>query len=59
MVITSKGKGKSGGARVITHAVVIEQTDTEVLLLTIYDKSDRENVTDSELKEIMKECGLL
>lgn len=59
MVITSKGKGKSGGARVITHAVVIEQTATEVLLLTIYDKSDRENVTDSELKEIMKECGLL
>src|ERR1700744_3875847 len=41
--IASKGKGKSGGARAITHTVLIENT---VFLLTIFDKSDRENISD-------------
>lgn len=49
--IKSKGKGKSGGARVITCVKVI---DKEVFLLTIYDKSERENVTDKELKKLLK-----
>jgi hypothetical protein len=48
--ITSKAKGKSGGARVITHVVVTEKT---VFLLSIYDKSDKENLTDKELKELL------
>ncbi len=51
MAIASKGKGKSGGARVITHFVV---TDTTVYLLSIYDKADQENLTDNELKELLK-----
>lgn len=50
IAIASKGKGKSGGARVITHAVLIEST---VFLLTIYDKSDRENISDKELDELL------
>ncbi len=37
--ITSKGKGKSGGARVITNLVISENN---VYLLSIYDKSERE-----------------
>ena len=37
MKITSKGKGKSGGARVITLTVLISETDTNIVLLTIYD----------------------
>ena len=49
--IESKGKGKSGGARVLTHIVLAEQT---VYLLSIYDKSDTENLTDKELKELLK-----
>jgi len=43
--IASKGKGKSGGARIITNFVVTDQT---VYLLSIYDKADKENVTDKE-----------
>jgi hypothetical protein len=58
MSITSKGKGKSGGARVITYTVILAETDTEIKLLTIYDKSERENLTDKELLELMIKNGL-
>ncbi|MCF8294779.1 MAG: type II toxin-antitoxin system RelE/ParE family toxin [Bacteroidales bacterium] len=49
--IASKGKGKSGGARVITHLVFKDET---VYLLTIYDKSEIENMTDKEILELIK-----
>jgi hypothetical protein len=48
--IASKGKGKSGGARVITNFVVTDQT---VYLLSIYDKADNENLTNKELEELL------
>ena len=51
MAITSKGKGKSGGARVITNFIISQKT---VFLISVYDKSERENLTDSELKELLK-----
>lgn len=56
MSITSKGKGKSVGARVITLTTLISKTD--VILLTIYDKSECENLTDNELKDIINKSGL-
>ncbi len=49
--IASKGKGKSGGARVITYLQVV---DTNVFLLSIYDKSEQENIPDKELAELLK-----
>ncbi|HEY4786467.1 MAG TPA: hypothetical protein VIH57_10480 [Bacteroidales bacterium] len=49
--MASKGKGKSGGARVISHLVFKDGT---VYLLTIYDKSDIENLTDKEILELIK-----
>ncbi|MEQ6118060.1 type II toxin-antitoxin system RelE/ParE family toxin [Reichenbachiella sp. MALMAid0571] len=51
LAIASKGKGKSGGARVITHFYVSAET---VFLLSIYDKSDKENISDKELLELLK-----
>lgn len=51
MSIESKGKGKSGGARVITCFKIVHST---VFLLTIFDKSERENISDKELSELMK-----
>lgn len=59
MAISSKGKGKSGGARVITFVVVVTASDTEVKLLTIYDKSERTSISDSELLDMLKRNGLL
>lgn len=50
LAITSKSKGKSGGARVITYVHII---DTTVYLLTIYDKSEIETITDKELKTLL------
>jgi mRNA-degrading endonuclease RelE of RelBE toxin-antitoxin system len=51
LAIASKNKGKSGGARVITYLVV---DDTSVFLLTIYDKSELNNIPDKELKIMIK-----
>lgn len=51
IAISSKGKGKSGGARIITNFVVQEKT---IFLLTIYDKSERENISDKELMELLE-----
>lgn len=51
MAITSKGKGKSGGARIITFVQIIE---TNIFLLAIYDKAIAANISDKELKERLK-----
>jgi hypothetical protein len=48
--IASKGKGKSGGARIITNFIISEQT---VFLLSIYDKSEKDNLTDVELAALL------
>lgn len=56
MAIASKGKGKSGGARVITYNV--QQTGSEevlITLMTIYDKSDIENVSDAYLRSLVQQ----
>ena len=56
MAIASKGKGKSGGARVITYNV--QQMGSEevlITLMTIYDKSDIENVSDAYLKSLVQQ----
>ncbi|WP_244906349.1 type II toxin-antitoxin system RelE/ParE family toxin [Schleiferia thermophila] len=49
--MASKGKGKSGGARVITHFYVANNT---VFLISIYDKSEQENIPNNEIKALLK-----
>jgi len=51
LAIASKGKGKSGGARVITHCYVTGDT---VFLLSIFDKSEQESISDNEIKNLLK-----
>jgi len=51
IAIASKGKGKSGGARIIANIVVTEAT---VYLLSIYDKSEKDSLSNSELNELLK-----
>lgn len=51
LAITSKGRGKSGGARVIIRVRLIAD---ELQLLYIYDKADFENVSDAFLRDVMK-----
>ena len=53
--ITSKSRGKSGGARVISCVKVVGET---IYLLTIYDKSETESLTDGELAGLLDETGI-
>lgn len=55
LAIASKGKGKSGGARIIFHILI---SDEIIYLLTIYDKSEKENLSDSELQELLNQINL-
>ncbi|AXR62922.1 type II toxin-antitoxin system RelE/ParE family toxin [Leptospira mayottensis] len=50
--IAFKGKGKSGGARVITCVFLIDKI---VFLLSIYDKSEKENISDKEIEKAIRE----
>jgi hypothetical protein len=54
MAIASKGKGKSGGARVITYTadVIVQQMEGELILLSIYDKSEQSTISDKEIKRL-------
>ncbi len=51
LAIASKGKGKSGGARIITYVQVVH---SNIYLLTIYDKSEKRGLTDRELKGLLQ-----
>jgi mRNA-degrading endonuclease RelE of RelBE toxin-antitoxin system len=46
MPIKSKGRGKSGGARVITYIKITNET---LYLISIYDKAERSTISDSEI----------
>ena len=50
--IASKGRGKSGGARVITYVYVENNT---VFLIAIYDKNEQTDISEKELKELLSE----
>ena len=58
MAISSKGKGKSGGARVITFTLVVSQQDAVLNLLYIYDKADRASISEKEIEQLLKQNGL-
>jgi mRNA-degrading endonuclease RelE of RelBE toxin-antitoxin system len=51
LAIASKGKGKSGGAKVITYFMVSIKS---VYLISIYDKSEKASIYDSELKNLLR-----
>lgn len=56
MAITSKGKGKSGGCRVITFDLV--ERNGRLYLIYIYDKADYDNINLSVIKSIVKDMDL-
>lgn len=55
MAIRAKGKGKSHGARVITHTAVISVREGVVTLLAIYDKAERSTITSKEIEQLLRE----
>lgn len=58
MSITSKGRGKSDGARVITFTVIISVNEAKINLIAIYDKADRCNISKEEIEILLEKNGL-
>ncbi len=56
MAISSKGKGKSSGARIITFVVY---KDNEVFLVYIYDKNQLVNITKEQIFKMLRLAGLM
>src|ERR1700740_894028 len=56
LAIKEKGRGKSGGARVITYVLITENT---VFLTSVYDKAEKSSVNTRLLLKILKEEGLI
>ncbi len=57
MSITSKGKGKSGGARVITYTILAAANEGRVYLIDIYDKAEYSTVDVATLQKVVKDMG--
>lgn len=58
MAIASKGRGKSGGARVITYTVIAAECNGQVYLIDIYDKGDYSTVDVSIINRKIRDLGL-
>ncbi|AQG80471.1 type II toxin-antitoxin system RelE/ParE family toxin [Spirosoma montaniterrae] len=56
LAIKSKGKGKRGGARLITCVRVVNE---HVFLLAIYDKADQADIANADLTDRLNESDLL
>jgi mRNA-degrading endonuclease RelE of RelBE toxin-antitoxin system len=55
LAIASKGRGKSGGARIISYLYI--ETET-VYLLTMYDKSEKADLKPNELIDMIESLEL-
>lgn len=51
MAISSKGRGKSSGARLITYVQIIDQN---IFLIAIYDKSEMASLTEKDIRQRLK-----
>ena len=58
MAIKAKGKGKSGGARVITFNILTDIENGHVVFLLLYDKEDASTVKVNVVKQLVRDMGL-
>jgi mRNA-degrading endonuclease RelE of RelBE toxin-antitoxin system len=54
----SKGKGKSGGFRVITYLIVQDGDDLTIQVITILDKSEESSISKEDVLRLIAKCGL-
>ncbi len=54
LAVKSKGKGKSGGFRIITYLVSNTPEGTVINMLTLYDKSEESSIDKKELQKLIK-----
>lgn len=55
IAISGKGRGKSGGARIITYVIFKNET---VYLISIYDKAEYDTAEIGTLLQMLREEGL-
>ena len=58
MAIKAKGKGKSGGARVITFNILTDIENGHVVFLLLYDKEDASTVKVNVVKQLVRDMGI-
>ena len=54
----SKGKGKSGGFRVITYVLDESTESTHIYMITIFDKSEESTMKKRDALKLVNDCGL-
>jgi hypothetical protein len=54
----SKGKGTSGGFRVVTYLVIEKPDDVTIQLITILNKSEEGSITKADVPGLIRKCGL-
>ena len=57
MAIKAKGKGKSGGARVITFNILTDIENGQVVFLLLYDKENASTVKVNVVKQLVRDMG--
>lgn len=59
LAVKSKGKGKSGGMRIISYQdIILASENSTVYLVSIYDKSEASTVEIKQINQILKNYGL-
>jgi len=55
LAVRSKNKGKSGGFRIVTYLISENLENTDINLITIYDKSEIDDIPKGELLKLVHE----
>lgn len=59
LAVKSKGKGKSGGLRIISYQdIILAHQDSKVYLVAIYDKSELASLEIKHITRILKDNSL-
>lgn len=57
LAVKSKGRGKSGGFRIVSYLIAETEVSTDIFLLTIYDKSEDSSVDKATLLNMINELS--
>lgn len=57
LALRSSNRGKSGGARVITHDIILTSDSRKITFVAIYTKAEHESISIDRIKEIMASSG--
>mgnify|MGYP000291883971 CR=1 FL=1 len=60
IAIKSKGKEKKGGAKVLSYNTILAKIDThKITLLKMYDKNEKDSISEKEIHTLLKKNGII